>query len=256
VVLSVVSGGAAERMPTLALGIDGSLALNSSDNTYRNPGGRSDYLTSPYLRLSASGKLTADLSYSFYATGGFEKYPSRQDADNTYASLGTSLTKKWGDLALGGYYERNNAFDGIFGRFLYSSNEVGTYGRYSYTDARDVARLKPGFAISRRFADDPSEDSFVYSFKLDAERKLAEKWWWTVTPRIRRQHFLGGENTDRVDTIYSLSTGVRYTINEHFQISAGFGYDHRESTMAGRGYDNFNVGISLDFSHTFAKLRH
>ena len=86
---------------------------------------------------------------------------------------------------------------------------------------------KPGIAISRRFADDLSEDSFIYSFKLDAERKIVEKWWWTLTPRIRRQHFLGGENVGRVDTIYSISTGVRYTINEYFQ---AFGSDSATTT--------------------------
>ena len=56
------------------------------------------------------------------------------------------------------------------------SNDVGIYGRYSYADAADIVRLKPGIAISRRFADDESEDSFIYSFKLDAERKIVEKW--------------------------------------------------------------------------------
>lgn len=197
VVLFAVSASAAERMPTLAFGVDGSVSLNNSDTTYRNPRGRSDYLTSPYLRLSASGKLVPDLSYSFYASGGFEKYPYRQEGDNTFASLGTSLIRKWGNLSLGGYYERNHALDGIFGRFLYASNDVGIYGRYNYSNAADVVRLKPGVAISRRFADDPSEDSFIYSFKLDAERKIVEKWWWTLTPRIRRQHFLNGENVDR-----------------------------------------------------------
>ena len=115
------------------------------------------------------------------------------------------------------------------------SNDVGIYGRYSYADAADIVRLKPGIAISRRFADDELEDSFIYSFKLDAERKIVEKWWWTRTPRIRRQHFLAGENAGRVDTIYSISTGARYTINEYFQLSAGFGYDHREFDHGGQG---------------------
>jgi hypothetical protein len=46
---------------------------------------------------------------------------------------------------------------------------------------------------------------------------------------------------------------VRHTINEYFQVSAGFGYDHRQSTTEARAYDSFSFGISLDFSHTFAK---
>ena len=77
VVLFAASTSAAERTPTLAFGVDGSCLSVHSDATYRNPRGRSDYLTSPYLRLSASGKLVPDLSYSFYASGGFEKYPFR-----------------------------------------------------------------------------------------------------------------------------------------------------------------------------------
>ena len=251
---TAASAQTGERMPTLAFGVDGSLPLSTSDTTYRNPRGRSDYQTSPYLRLSASGKLVPDLSYSFYASGGFEKYPFRQDADNTYASLGTSLTRRWGPLSAGVSYERNYAFDGIFGQYLYASNDVGIYSSYHWTDPAKIVRLKPGFSMSRRFADDPSEDSFVYSFKLDAERKVAERWWLTLTPRVRRQHFLGSENDGRVDTIYSISTGARYTISDHFQISAGIGYDHRESTAETKRYDNFSFGVSLDFSHTFASF--
>jgi len=205
--------------------------------------------------LSASGKLVPDLSYSFYASAGFEKYPFRQDEDNTFATLGASLTKKWGDAHLGVSYERNNNFDGVFGHFTYVSNDLGINGRYSYVNAADTVRIKPGFSMSRRFADDLSDDSFIYSFKLDAERKIIEKWWWTLTPRIRRQHYLAGENDGRVDTIYSVTTGLRYTINDHFQLSAGFGYSHRDSTMIGKAQDSFNIGISLDFSHTFAKLQ-
>jgi hypothetical protein len=243
-----------ERSPTLAFGVDGSVPLSTSDTTYRNPKGRSDYLTSPYLRLSASGKLVPDLSYSFYGSGGFEKYPFRQDADNTYASLGTTLTKRWDQLSTGISYERNYAYDGVFGRYLYASNDVGIYSSYGYTDAAKIVRLRPGFSVSRRFADDPSEDSFVYSFKLDAERKLSDRWWVTLTPRIRRQHFLAGESDGRADTIYSISTGVRYKINDHFQVSAGIGYDHRESTAETKRYDSFSFGMSLDFSHTFASF--
>jgi hypothetical protein len=250
-VAAAASALAAERAPTLALSFDGSLPLNLSDNTYRNPSGRSDYLTSPYLRLSAHGRLVPGLSYSFYASGGFEKYPARQDSDNTFATLGTSLTKRWGHLGVGASYERNHAYDGVFGPFLYVSNDVGLFTYYSYTDAAKVVRLRPGMSMSRRFADDPSADSFVYLFKLDVERKLSERWWFTVTPRIRRQHFLGGANSGRVDTIYSLSSGLRYAINDRVGLSGGIGYDRRDSTVPTSRYDSFSFGVSLDFSHTF-----
>ena len=54
---TVAAGRAAERTPTMALGIDGSIPLAYSDDRFDNPGGRADYLTSPYLRLSLEGKL-------------------------------------------------------------------------------------------------------------------------------------------------------------------------------------------------------
>jgi hypothetical protein len=247
-----------ERLPTIALGIDGSLPLNYSDDRLNNPAGRTgraDYLTSPYLRLSLDGKLRPDLSYSFYASGGFDKYPSQGDADSTFATLGASVTKRWGDLRVGASFERNHAYDGIFGAFLYVAHDLGGYASYLYTDAAKVLRINPRMSISRRFSDDLSAESYIISFKVDMERKLAERWWVTVTPRLRYQHFLGGDNLGREDTIYSISTGLRYSINDHFGLSGSIGYERRTSNVDSRNFDSFGAGLSLDFSHTFGLTR-
>jgi hypothetical protein len=83
-----------------------------------------------------------------------------------------------------------------------------------------VVRIKPAVSISRRFSDDASQESYVASFKVDLERKLADHWWVTLTPRIRYQNFLGGENLGREDTIYSISTGLRYSINDNIACPA------------------------------------
>ncbi len=244
-------GHAAERTPTLAFGIDGSLPLSYSDDRFSNPKGRADYLTSPYLRLSAEGKLVPDLSYSLYASGGFDKYPSRIDSDSTFATLGASLTRRWGDLRVGVSLERNHAFDGTFGPFLYLAHDLGGYVSYLYTDAAKTVRFRPGMSISRRFSDDPSAESYVVSFKVDMERQLVKRWWLTLTPRLRFQNFLGGENLGRSDTVYSLSSGLRYSIDDHFGLSASAGYERRTSNVDSRNFSSFGAGLSLDFSHTF-----
>lgn len=255
---AMAAGRAAERAPTtptIALGIDGSLPLGYSDNRFNNPAGRADYQTSPYLRLSLDGKLVPDLSYSLYASGGFDKYPSRVDADSTFATLGASLTKRFGELRVGASVERNHAFDGIFGPFLYAAHDFTAYTSYLYTDAAKIIRVRPGMSFSRRFSPDASEESYVLSVKVDMERKLAERWWATVTPRLRYQNFLGGTNTGREDTIYSISTGLRYSINDYVGLSGSVGYQRRTSNVDAKNFDSFGVGLSLDFSHTFGTTK-
>jgi hypothetical protein len=245
------AGIAAERTPTADVFIDGSVPLNFTDDRYGNPQGHADYLTSPYLRMSLNGRLVPSLHYALYASGGFDKYPSRADADSTFATLGASLTKRWGDFRLGFSLERNHAYDGVFGPFLYVAHDLGSYVSYLYTDAAKVVRIKPAVSLSRRFSEDASQESYVASFKVDLERKLADRWWVTPTPRIRYQNFLGGENLGREDTIYSISTGLRYSINDNIGVSSSVGWERRTSNVPGRNFDSFGAGISLDFSHTF-----
>ena len=125
---AMAAGRAAERTPTMALAVDGSVPLSFSDDRFSKPSGRADYLTSPYLRLALDGKLVPDLSYSLYASGGFDKYPSRVDADSTFATLGASLSKRWGEFRVASYL---------------------------YTDAAKLWRVNPRMSVSRRFSDDP-----------------------------------------------------------------------------------------------------
>ena len=137
-----------------------------------------------------------------------------------------------GRIRVGISIERNHAFDGIFGPFLYVAHDLGDLSQLSLHRRGQDLRLRPGVSISRRFADDPSQESYVVSFKVDLERKLTEKWWVTLTPRIRYQHFLGGDNQGRQDTIYSISTGLRYSINDHvgFRARSAMSGGHPTST--------------------------
>ena len=77
----------------------------------------------------------------------------------------------------------------------------------------------------------------------------------TFTPRLRYQHFLGGDNLGRDDTIYSISTGLRYSINDYVGISGSIGYEKRTSNVDSRNFDSFGAGVSLDFSHTFGTTK-
>src|SRR5262245_5793177 len=117
------AAAAGQTLPTL--GVDGSLSASFADNSFQQADRRSDFLTSPYLRFSADGKLIIpDLAYSLYASGGFDKYATRGDSDSTYAALGAGLTQRWGRFQLGVAFERSHAYDGIFGTYLYVANNV------------------------------------------------------------------------------------------------------------------------------------
>jgi len=243
---------AAERWPTFDLSVDGSVPLNYSDDRIRNPnGGRADYLTSPYFKVSLNGRAVPDLHYAFYASIGVDKYPSRIDSDSTASTLGASLTRRWDNFRFGVSFEQNHFYDGLFGPFLYLAHDLSMSASYLYTNDTKTLRIRPRLGASRRFTDDASQESYVVSFSIDTEYKLAKDWWWTVTPRIRYQDFLGGTNRGRQDTIYSISTGLRYTINDQVDITSSVGYQSRDSTVARRNFDSFGASISLNFSHTF-----
>jgi hypothetical protein len=192
-----------------------------------------------------------DLHYSLYASIGVDKYPSRIDADNTAAALGASLTRRWNAFRLGVSFEQNHFYDGVFGPFVYLAHDLSISASYLYTNPARTIRIRPRLGASRRFTDDVSQESYVLSFTLDTEYKLAKDWWFTLTPRIRYQDFLGGTNQGRHDTIYSISTGLRYTINDQIDITSTIGYQSRESTVVRRNFDSFGVSLSLNFSHTF-----
>ena len=66
--------GAAERVPSLDLNIEGSLPVQYTDNASRSAEKQSDVLLTPYLRLSATGHLQADLDYTIYASGGHARF--------------------------------------------------------------------------------------------------------------------------------------------------------------------------------------
>lgn len=247
--LCATPAGAAERAPTLGLSIDGSASTAFTDNTYRNPQGRSDFLTSPYLKLSAAGRLVPNLTYSLYASGGFDKYATRGDADSTFAALGASLRRRWGPFHIGASYERSRAYDGIFGPFLYTAHDVSASAGYNYIGPGTRLKIRPGMTVAHRSADDPSAQRFVYSFKVDIEHRLVERWWLTLTPRVRFYHFTSSTNAGRQDTLSSISGGLRYSFNDDLSLSATAGYETRTSTKDDKRFDNFGAGASIDFSY-------
>jgi hypothetical protein len=246
----------AERTPYLEFSIDGSLPLLFTDNVYRLPSKTPDILASPYLKLSASGELIPHLHYALYASGGFDKFAAVRDSDGTLATLGASLSRRWGDFRLGGSFERSHAYDGIFGPFLYNANDVSIYARYNFRIPSQNLQIKPGLSISARLTDDPpSAKRLFYNFRVEFERKLTDRWWFNVTPRVRYYNYSDAQNAGRRDTIASISAGLRYEISKDVSLSGGIGYEARKSNVPGKDYNNLTVGASIDFSHIFERLR-
>ena len=85
--LSFSPSEAAETISAPNVNIDGSVPLQYDTNAARTRQKKSDYVFSPFFRLSASGQLLDDFSYAFYASTGFDDY-FRFDDNNVSQSAG------------------------------------------------------------------------------------------------------------------------------------------------------------------------
>jgi putative beta-barrel porin BBP2 len=245
--------GAAERFPSLDLNIEGSVPLQYTDNASRSAHKQSDVLLTPYLRLSATGHLQADLDYTIYASGGHDRFGRIRDNDDTFASLGGNIVKRWGRFSFGTSYEHAYVYDGVFAQVVNVTNDVNIFARYSWRPD-PYLRVTPGITAAARFNEFGAFQRNVYSLKMDIERRLFGRWWWVTTPRFRYYDYAAA-NAGRRDALASVSTGLRYEFNDDVSFTTAVGYEQRTSNVAGKAYDNFTAGASLDFSYNFERLR-
>jgi len=86
----------------------------------------------------------------------------------------------------------------------------------------------------------------LFRFKVDLERKVADRWWVFATPSLRVYDYVSG----RLDDIYAITTGLRYDITRDVSLTSSVGYESRNSSSSSRNFNNMVVGLSLDFSYT------
>jgi len=236
------------------IGIDASLPLQWSNNVLTAPSDyQGDGSTSPYLKLSV-GQLspTEDtLGYSVYTTATGDVYNRIRDAESALATIGANLTAVRGHYVFGGYFEHTYLYDGFYRQRVFTADDVSLFVQRKFV-FKDIGLLiKPSFAPAYRFADLDLARRAAYTFKIDVKKQIAEKYYFVATPKVKFLQYTDGANSDRRDWISSISAGVEYDVSDDLSINANAGYEKRSSNFAGRDYDAFTVGLSIDFSRTF-----
>lgn len=248
-------GKAAEQSPAFNFSLDGSVPAQFETNinrASRNP--TADFSYSSYLKLSALTALKPDLTYSIYANTSVNRYVQYFNANGSTAGVGTQLTKKWDGLQLGAVYDWNQYYNREYRNLMGANNDVGVFLRYSYLASDESFRIKPSLSVASRFGENLVVQRYLYSFKVDFEHKLVDRWSFIVSPRVRFYDYLGTQS-GRQDWVYSASAGLRRRITEGLNFSTTVGYENRTSSLPGKGYDNWTVQASLDFSYTIFRSK-
>jgi len=72
----------------------------------------------------------------------------------------------------------------------------------------------------------------LFHFKVDFERRLADRWWIFLTPRLRIYDYVD-RSSGRIDAISSIGTGIRYEVTENIDLTSSIAYESRASGVAG-----------------------
>jgi hypothetical protein len=237
---------AAEPWSKPEIAIEGSIPLYYGDNPTHDLQAHSDYNFSPYFKFSVGGHIVDDVWYSVYASGGAETYYSLHREDDTFASVVTQLSKRWGAFETGVSYARVLYFDGLFDSSFSRANDIGMFARYTFRDAAGGLRIQPYASYVVRGDDYGTVKRTAFQFKVEVEKKLSERWALVISPRLQIYDYFSFPSYR--DTVLSISAGLKYELTKNIDLTPVVGYENRTSTLAARNYTNRFVGASLDFS--------
>jgi hypothetical protein len=207
----------------------------------------------PYLGLIATTNLATDVSTSVFANGGHNQLGSFRDNDNTFASVGGNLVKRWGALSTGISIEHTQYYSGIFGPTSNIANDVNLFAGYRWGPNPDL-RITPSVTVTMRVDDAFAVQRYTYGARLEIEQRLSGPWWAFVIPRIRYLDYVGSE-AGRRDARLAIVGGLKYVFNDSVSARILAGYENRSSNIAGKGSDKFDAGVSLDFDIDFTRRR-
>ncbi len=135
-----------------------------------------------------------------------------------------------------------------------AANDFGVFVRYRAATPDGSFRVKPYFTAMSRLDETLAVQRYLYYFKVDFERKLVDHWSLIVTPRMRFYDYTASQS-GRHDLVYSVSTGLRRGISENLDFTTTVGYENRMSNLPGKGYNDWRVEASLDFSFTLLRSK-
>ena len=200
----------------------------------------------PFLGLTATAHLQPDLSASIYTEAGHSTLGSFRDNDDTFASVGGNIVKRWGAFSAGVSFEHSRLYDGVFGGTDTIANDVDLSVRRVWRPDGDH-RIVAGARVTARLDETFSAQRYSYGSRFDIERRLIGSWWAVAAARIRFSDYVG-DDAGRWDTRLAVVGGLKYEFNDSVSARMVAGYEDRMSNVASRNSDKFSVGASLDFN--------
>lgn len=237
-----------EQFRAPGLFFDGSLPLQYTNNATHSMNNReSDFYSSPYLKITAAGEVADSVRYSLYASTGADTLFKYTDNDVSSNSFGFQLRESWDALVAGAFVERNYYYNKIYDGVFNTANDIGFFTHYNYVDSSEKWRIRPGITITTRITDAFTVERDLFNIKVDFERRLAERWWALLTPRLRIYDYVN-RSSGRIDLISSVATGLRYEMTKNVDLTSAIAYESRSSGLSGRNFNSMIASVSLDFS--------
>lgn len=243
---------ASAQTPAFELRGEGSFPLQSIETSTSNSTTRTTNVI-PYLGLTGTATLPSGLIASVFTDGGHGQLGSFLDTDNTFASVGTSIAKRWGAFTAGVSFEHTHYFEGTFGAETNIANDVNLFASYRWAPNAGL-RIRPSAVVTMRMDDTLAVQRYSAGARIDIEQRLSGPWWFLVSPRIRHLNYVSSD-TSRHDTRLAVVTGLKYVINDAMSTRMLAGWESRGSTEASREAHKFTIGASLDFDIDFARPR-
>jgi len=236
--------------------LDASLPLQFSTNTLQTPANpRSDFWSSPSLKLTAFGTVTPGLTYQTYFYSNPEPYWRVHAAEDAAETFGARVDKALNNnFSTGAYYEHTFAFDGVFRSLSYRANDLAGFVAYKYLDSAAGLTVVPTFTTTYRTADDVSRDRFVFNLKATIIQQLTQKWSLMFLPIVKYYVYTDGTNAGRRDLFPSALIELDYSLNNDVTLGASIEFDRRLSNFAAGNFSNVIFLVSATFGHRYELL--
>lgn len=210
-------------------------------------------LYGPYFGLAAIAHPQPGLTTSVFADVGNSLLGQFRENDNTFASYGANIVRRWGGFSAGASLEHTYFYDGTFSSVRSTANDINVFARYNWRPNADL-RITPSVMSTARVENDFAIERYSYSARVEIEQRLAGAWWFIARPRVRYSDYVGRE-AGRRDTSLSMVAGLRYAFNDNLAFTTLAGVEERSSTAPGRSFERFVVGASIDLSFDFLRTR-
>jgi hypothetical protein len=207
----------------------------------------------PFAGLAATAHWQNDWSTSAFVSAGHDPLGRFRDNDNTFASFGSNVVKRWGAFLTGASIEHTYFYTGSFGETSNVANDVNVFARYTFSPNPDL-KITPALTGTMRFDDTWAVQRYSTGISFDIEQRLIGAWWFITMPRLRYSTYVGDE-AGRRDLSLSMIAGLRYRFNESVSFTTLAGAESRSSTVADRRREKFVAGASLDFDIALARWR-